>query len=140
MEIVREFIQTYHSRIQRNLNETRFVSTMKYFWNAFNLTERANQLHSDGVKCFVHEFVYVITEYHSEYSKIQSQIHFEIKQAKMESIVNYESDDGNLKLTNKSKSKVIMVKNVVYSQVILINCSDLLSNLYEGHTQHTAWL
>lgn len=58
----------------------------------------------------------------------------------MESIVNYESDDGNLKLTNKSKSKVIMVKTVVYPQVILVNCSDLLSNLYEGHTQHTVQL
>lgn len=34
----------------------------------------------------------------------------------MESIVNYESDDGNLKLTNKSKAKVIIV-NIYFASV-----------------------
>lgn len=45
---------------------------------------------------------------YSEHSQIQSQIHFRKKEAKMDSIVNYESDDGNLKLPNKSKAKVII--------------------------------
>lgn len=50
----------------------------------------------------------------------------------MDSIVNYESDDGNLKLPKKSKSKVITV-NIFFQVFFSINFFDIVRRPHSIH-------